>query len=76
MGQQGKRESIYLTPPYHFYRLHRHLDITWAITAESSTLHIASSRAQTGEPLVSERKLLTTKLQAFDYYAALTTKIT
>ena len=26
MGQQGKGEGIYLTPLYHFYPLHRHLD--------------------------------------------------
>ena len=28
--------------------LHRHLDISWAITAESSPLHIVSSRTRTG----------------------------
>ena len=28
---------------YHFDLLHRHLDISWAITAECSPLHIASS---------------------------------
>ena len=33
-----------LTPHYHFHPLHRHLDISWVITAESSPLHIASSR--------------------------------
>ena len=38
------------------------LDISRAITAESSPLHIASSRNR--EPLVSESKSLTTKLQA------------
>ena len=31
-----------LTPLYHFNSLHRHLDISRAITAESSPLHIAS----------------------------------
>ena len=55
-GQQGKGKGIYLTPLYHFHPLHRHLDISRAITAESSLLHIAGSRT----PLVSERKLLTT----------------
>ena len=40
--------GISLTPPYHFHPLHRHLDISRAITAESSPLHIASSRTQTG----------------------------
>ena len=36
--------GIYLTPLYHFHPLHRHLDISRAITAESSPLHIAGSR--------------------------------
>ena len=30
--------GIYLTPLYHFHPLHRHLDISQAITAESSPL--------------------------------------
>ena len=47
-GQQGKGEGIFLTPLYHFQPLHRHLDISRAITAESSPLHIASSRTRTG----------------------------
>ena len=47
-GLQGKGEGISLTPHYHFHPLHRHLDIRWAINAESSPLHIASSRTQTG----------------------------
>ena len=47
-GLQGKGECISLTPHYHFHLLHRHLDISRAITAKSSTLHIASSRSQTG----------------------------
>ena len=46
-GQQRKKEAIYLTPLYHFHPLHRHLDIVWAITAESSPLYIASSQTQT-----------------------------
>ena len=46
--QQGKGEGIYLISLYYFHPLHRHLDISRAITAESSTLHIASSRTQTG----------------------------
>ena len=45
---QGKGEGFSLTPHYHFYSLHRHLDISWAITAENSPLHIASSRTRTG----------------------------
>ena len=32
---------------YRFHRLHRHLDISRVIAAESSPLHIASSRTQT-----------------------------
>ena len=43
-GLQGKGEGISLTPHYHFHPLHRHLDISWAITAESSLLHIGSSQ--------------------------------
>ena len=46
-GLQAKGESISLTPHYHFHRLHRHFDISRAITAESSSLHIASSRSRT-----------------------------
>ena len=49
----GEGEAISLSPLYHFHLLHRHLDISRAITAESSPLHIA---------IVSERKSLTTKL--------------
>ena len=37
-GLQGKGEGISLTPHYHFHPLHKHLDISWAITAESSPL--------------------------------------
>ena len=47
-GLQGKGERISLTPRYHFHPLHRHLDISRAITAESSPLRIASSRNRTG----------------------------
>ena len=47
-GLQGKGEGISLTPRYHFHPLHRHLDISRAITAESSPLHIASSWVRTG----------------------------
>ena len=42
-GQQGKGDGIYSTPLYHFHPLHRHLDISRAVTAESSPLHIANS---------------------------------
>ena len=37
-----RRGRISLTPLYHFHPLHRHLDISWAITAESSPLNILS----------------------------------
>ena len=47
-GLQGKGEGISLTPHYHFHPLHRHLGVSRAITAESSPLHIASSRTRTG----------------------------
>ena len=42
-GHQGKEKSFCLTPLYHFHPLYRHLEISWAITAESSPLDIASS---------------------------------
>ena len=44
----GEGEGISLTPHYHFHRLHRHLDISRAITAESLPLHIASCQTRTG----------------------------
>ena len=46
-GLQGKGDGISLTPHYHFHPLHRHLDISWVITAESSPLHIGSCRTRT-----------------------------
>ena len=46
-GQQGKGEVISLIPLYYFHLLHRHLD-SQAITAESSPLHIATSRTRIG----------------------------
>ena len=42
--QQGKGVGIPLTPLYHFHPLHIHLDISRAITAASSPLHIAHFR--------------------------------
>ena len=47
-GLQGKGEGISLTPHYYYHPLHRHLDISRAITAENSALHIGSSRTRTG----------------------------
>ena len=64
-GLQGKREGISLTPHYHFHSLHRHTDISRAITAESSPLQIASSQTRTGNLWFSERKSLTTRLRTF-----------
>ena len=46
-GLQGKGEGVSVIPHYHFHQLHIHLDISWVITAESSPLHIASSRTRT-----------------------------
>ena len=66
-GLQGKRESISLTPDYHFQPLHRHLHLSRAINAESSPLHVGSSRIRTWKPFVSERKSLTTKLRALNF---------
>ena len=37
-GLQGKGEGISLTPLYHFHPLHGHLDVSRAITADSSPL--------------------------------------
>ena len=45
-GQQEKGEPISLIPLYHFHPLHRHLTLYRTITAESSPLHIASSRLE------------------------------
>ena len=47
-GQQGKGKVIFLTPLYQFQRLHRHLDISQAITAERSHLHRATARLEPG----------------------------
>ena len=47
-GLLRKREEIFLTPHYHFQPLHSHLDFSRVIIAESSSLHIGSSRDQTG----------------------------
>ena len=46
-GLQGKGGGICLIPGYHFHPLHRHLDISWALTAEGSPLHIVSSQTRT-----------------------------
>ena len=46
IGQQGKGEGIYLTPLYHFHPLHRHFNVSRAITAEIYCSYC--SRAITG----------------------------
>ena len=46
-GLQGKWEVISVTLHYHSDPLYRHLDISWAITAESLPLHIAGSWTRT-----------------------------
>ena len=44
---QDSRGRGRVSPFYHFQPLHRYLDISRVITAESSPLHIASSRTRT-----------------------------
>ena len=44
----GEGEAISLNPLHYFHSLHRHLDISQVITAESSPLHLAGSRTGTG----------------------------
>ena len=46
-GQQEKGEAISLTLLYHFHPLHRYLEISWAITAESSPLLAAGLELET-----------------------------
>ena len=41
-GLQRKGRDNSLTPHYHFHPFHRHLDMSWTITAEISPLHIAA----------------------------------
>ena len=48
-GLHGKREGICLTPHYQFHPLHRHLDISQVLIAQSSILHIASIWNRTGK---------------------------
>ena len=77
-GLQEKGEGISLTPHYNFHLLYRRLGISPAITTESSPLHIASSRTQTGNLCFPKgRKSPTTKLRIlyltehFDYETSL-----
>ena len=61
----GEGEGISLTPHYHFHPIHRHLEISRAFATERSLLQQPFSNR---EPLVSERKSLTTILRALDQY--------
>ena len=63
-GLQGKGEGISLTPRYHFHLLRRNSDIGQAITPESSPSAHRQQLDSNWQPLVSERKSLTTKLRA------------
>ena len=44
----GEGEAISLNPLYHFQPLHRHFDISPAITVESPPLHMASIDSKPG----------------------------
>lgn len=46
----GRGKQFLLTPLYHFYQLHTHLDIRRVIAAQSSPLHIASGGNRTRVP--------------------------
>ena len=46
-GQQGKEDASSLTPLSYFPPFHRHLDISRAISFESSSLQVAGSRTRT-----------------------------
>ena len=82
--QQGKVSlSISSTAFYHFHLLHRHLDISRAVTAERSPMHISSSWTWTRNIFFSKCKLLTTKLcgkqllvSVFKFWFHLTTQFT
>ena len=47
-GQQGTGKAISAVAFHHFHALRRHPDISREVTAESSPLHVASSRTRTG----------------------------
>ena len=46
--RQRMEWGLSLIPHYHFHSLHRHIDISRVIVAESVPLHIASSWTRTG----------------------------
>ena len=43
----GENGGYFFKSFYHFHPLHRHLNISWAITAKSLPLHIASGQTRT-----------------------------
>ena len=61
-GQLEKEDAIFSIPPYIFLPTHRQLDISRAITAENSPLHIASSQTPAGNlwfPRASRNQIIT-----------------
>ena len=61
-GQLEKEDAIFSIPPYIFLPPHRQLDISRAITAENSPLHIASSQTPAGNlwfPRASRNQIIT-----------------
>ena len=60
---QGKGEVISLTPLYHFHPLYRHLEVSRAIAAESSPLHVARSWTRTENPWFSSASCWVTSQQ-------------
>ena len=66
-GQLGKGEAISLLPFFHFHLLHRHLDIIWSVTAESSPSAHSQQSDSNQEPLISERQLLTNQLSTLQF---------
>ena len=70
--QQEKGEGIFLTSLNLFHQLHRHLDISWVITADRAISdrdipELSQQPDSMPEPLDSKRKSLTTNLRALEY---------
>ena len=65
-GLQGKGEGISLTLHCHFPPLHRHWNISRAIIAERSPLHIASRGTRTGNLWSLATKLRPLTIQIHD----------
>ena len=63
--QQWKGEGISVTPLYHFQPLYRQLDNSWSIAVELNSAR-SQQLVSNREPLVSERKLLSTKLRTLN----------